>query len=64
VYTTEDIRLLAALDERYNTLSGPTSKKCRVVMLDCPYPETQTTTAMTYLCFDSRKHLKGFQLMK
>jgi hypothetical protein len=27
VYTTEDIRLLAALDERHNTLSGPATKK-------------------------------------
>src|SRR5664279_2680202 len=27
VYTNEDIRLLAALDERHNTLSGPATKK-------------------------------------
>jgi transposase InsO family protein len=27
VYTAEDIRLLAALDERHNTLSGPAAKK-------------------------------------
>lgn len=27
VYTAEDIRLLAALDERHNTLSGPATKK-------------------------------------
>jgi hypothetical protein len=27
VYTTEDSRLLAALDERHNTLSGPATKK-------------------------------------
>ena len=26
VYTAEDIRLLAALDERHNTLSGPATK--------------------------------------
>jgi transposase InsO family protein len=27
IYTAEDIRLLAALDERHNTLSGPATKK-------------------------------------
>ncbi len=27
LYTAEDIRLLAALDERHNTLSGPATKK-------------------------------------
>ena len=27
LYTNEDIRLLAALDERHNTLSGPATKK-------------------------------------
>ena len=27
LYTSEDIRLLAALDERHNTLSGPATKK-------------------------------------
>lgn len=27
IYTPEDIRLLAALDERHNTLSGPATKK-------------------------------------
>src|SRR5664279_2464539 len=27
VYTNEDIRLMAALDERHNTLSGPATKK-------------------------------------
>jgi hypothetical protein len=27
VYTNEEIRLLAALDEQHNTLRGPTTKK-------------------------------------